>query len=93
MPIAKGNDLITYTGTLGLLASFKKMIKNRPYPGKLYDMDALLATSTEAFYQVFKENTFFKNYTKIDELPSIRNILPNVRSVLEILEGDETICT
>lgn len=90
MPISEGSGVISYATTLGLLLAVGKEVTGKMPADKILEMDALLASAPEIFVEEMKSWMNLKRARDeiTSDLPKVIDMLPTVRSCLEILNID-----
>ncbi|GFO17046.1 tetratricopeptide repeat protein 13-like [Plakobranchus ocellatus] len=93
LPLSKGSSAVAYSVMLGLLMSIGRQITGRIPNGRLLDLEAMLAGAPDAFVLVAKRWMAIKKTTvPVSTLPRVWEVLPTVRSVLEVLSINSTMC-
>ncbi|CAL1539081.1 unnamed protein product [Lymnaea stagnalis] len=93
IPLSKGSSAVAYSVLLGLLMSFGRQITGRIPNGRLLEMEAILAGAPDAFVMVAKHWMAIKKVTApVSGLSKVSEVLPTVRSVLEVLSVNTTTC-
>ncbi|XP_059156280.1 tetratricopeptide repeat protein 13-like isoform X2 [Physella acuta] len=93
LPLTKGSSAVAYSVLMGLLLSVGRQVTGRIPNGRLLDMEAILAGAPDAFVMVAKNWMAIKKTTvPVSTLPKVKDLLPTVRSVLEILTVNTTNC-
>ncbi|XP_005108844.2 tetratricopeptide repeat protein 13 [Aplysia californica] len=93
IPLSKGSSAVAYSVMLGLLMSVGRQITGRIPHGRLLDMEAMLAGAPEAFVMVARNWMAVKKCSvPVSSLPRVWEVLPTVRSVLEVLAANTTLC-
>ncbi|KAH9495068.1 Tetratricopeptide repeat protein 13 [Bulinus truncatus] len=93
IPLSKGSSAVAYSVLLGLIMSVGRQITGRIPNGRLLDMEAILAGAPDAFVMVAKNwMQIRKINVPVTSLPKVSEVLPTVRSVLELLSINSTMC-
>ncbi|KAI8787675.1 tetratricopeptide repeat protein 13, partial [Biomphalaria glabrata] len=84
---------VAYSVLLGLIMSVGRQITGRIPNGRLLDMEAIFAGAPDAFVMVAKNWMQIKKISvPVSSLPKVSELLPTVRSVLEVLSFNSTTC-
>ncbi|KAK6997583.1 tetratricopeptide repeat protein 13-like isoform X1 [Biomphalaria glabrata] len=93
IPLSKGSSAVAYSVLLGLIMSVGRQITGRIPNGRLLDMEAIFAGAPDAFVMVAKNWMQIKKISvPVSSLPKVSELLPTVRSVLEVLSFNSTTC-
>ncbi|VDI27895.1 Hypothetical predicted protein [Mytilus galloprovincialis] len=94
MPLTRGSSVVAYSVALGLLMSVGRQVTGKVPNGKLLEMEAMLSGAPDAFILVTKQWMQTKKLAvPVSQLPSVTEVFPTVRSIIEVLNVNTDLCS
>ncbi|ELU04273.1 hypothetical protein CAPTEDRAFT_171600 [Capitella teleta] len=94
-PLTRSTGVVAYTLAMGMVMSFGWEVTGRLPPGKLLELEALLAGKPESFILVTKLWMKIQKQgekSNLADLPFVSEALPTIRNLIEVLNLPKIIC-